>query len=73
MDVKLVSMGEIVFVMFLVISFNNSINYESTGLLIIDEEHKFGIKQKNFIKDKQSNVHVLYLSATPIPLSLIHI
>ena len=46
------------------IVFNNSINYESTGLLIIDEEHKFGIKQKNFIKDKQSNVHVLYLSAT---------
>ena len=52
------------------IVFNNSINYESTGLLIIDEEHKFGIKQKNFIKDKQSNVHVLYLSATPIPRTM---
>ena len=52
------------------IVFNNSINYENAGLLIIDEEHKFGIKQKNFIKDKQSNIHVLYLSATPIPRTM---
>ena len=52
------------------IAFNNVINFKNTGLLIIDEEHKFGIKQKNFIKDKQSNVHILYLSATPIPRTM---
>ena len=48
------------------IIFNDEINFKNTGLLIIDEEHKFGIKQKNYIKNKQENCHVLYLSATPI-------
>ena len=37
---------------------------------MIDEEHKFGIRQKNYIKDKQSNIHILYLSATPIPRTM---
>ena len=52
------------------IIFNSKINYKNTGLLVIDEEHKFGIKQKNFIKDQQANVHILYLSATPIPRTM---
>ena len=52
------------------IIFNNNINFKNTGLLIVDEEHKFGIKQKNYIKDKQSNIHILYLSATPIPRTM---
>ena len=50
--------------------FNNNINFNNTGLLVIDEEHKFGIKQKNYIKDKQANIHILYLSATPIPRTM---
>ena len=52
------------------IIFNNEVEFQQTGLLIIDEEHKFGIRQKNFIKDKQSNIHILYLSATPIPRTM---
>ena len=52
------------------IIFNHGMNFDNTGLLIIDEEHKFGIKQKNFIKDKQENIHILYLSATPIPRTM---
>ena len=52
------------------IIFNHDMNFDNTGLLIIDEEHKFGIKQKNFIKDKQENIHILYLSATPIPRTM---
>jgi len=52
------------------IVFNNEINVKNTGLLIIDEEHKFGIRQKNYIKDKQENIHILYLSATPIPRTM---
>ena len=52
------------------IIFNDYINFTNTGLLIIDEEHKFGIKQKNYIKDKQENCHILYLSATPIPRTM---
>ena len=51
-------------------AFNNDINYKNIGLLVVDEEHKFGIRQKNFIKNKQSNVHTLYLSATPIPRTM---
>ncbi|MBR51586.1 MAG: hypothetical protein CMD58_03615 [Gammaproteobacteria bacterium] len=52
------------------IVFSDYIDFHNTGLLIIDEEHKFGIKQKNFIKDKQANIHILYLSATPIPRTM---
>ena len=40
------------------------------GLVIIDEEHKFGVKQKEHLKNITSNVHLLSMSATPIPRSL---
>ena len=50
--------------------FNQNINYSNTGLLIVDEEHRFGIKQKDLIKSKQDNIHILYLSATPIPRTM---
>ncbi len=50
--------------------FNQSISYENAGLFIIDEEHRFGAKQKDVIKSKKPDVHVLYLSATPIPRTM---
>ncbi len=40
------------------------------GLVIIDEEHKFGVKQKEKLKSMYENVHLLSMSATPIPRSL---
>ncbi|MEP4104195.1 MAG: TRCF domain-containing protein, partial [Nitratireductor sp.] len=40
------------------------------GLLIIDEEQHFGVKHKERLKDLKSDVHVLTLSATPIPRTL---
>jgi transcription-repair coupling factor (superfamily II helicase) len=40
------------------------------GLVIIDEEHKFGVKQKEKLKSLYDNVHLLSMSATPIPRSL---
>ncbi|MDA9964555.1 transcription-repair coupling factor [Gammaproteobacteria bacterium] len=49
---------------------NNDISLENLGLLIIDEEHRFGIKQKEIIKSRQSTTHILYMSATPIPRTL---
>ena len=49
---------------------NNDISLDSLGLLIIDEEHRFGIKQKEIIKSRQSTTHILYMSATPIPRTL---
>jgi len=44
--------------------------FKNLGVVIIDEEHKFGVKQKEKIKELYHNVHLLSMSATPIPRSL---
>ncbi|MEH6582863.1 MAG: transcription-repair coupling factor [Halioglobus sp.] len=44
--------------------------YHDLGLLIIDEEHRFGVKQKESIKALRSEVDILTLTATPIPRTL---
>ena len=49
---------------------SKSIQYKDLGLLIIDEEQRFGVKQKEKIKQMKKNVDVLALSATPIPRTL---
>jgi transcription-repair coupling factor (superfamily II helicase) len=46
------------------------VSFKDLGLLIIDEEHRFGVKQKEKIKAFKKNVDVLTLSATPIPRTL---
>ncbi|MBD8555736.1 transcription-repair coupling factor [Rhizobium sp. CFBP 8762] len=48
----------------------SSINFANLGLLIIDEEQHFGVKHKERLKELKSDVHVLTLSATPIPRTL---
>ncbi|MDR0579004.1 MAG: transcription-repair coupling factor [Campylobacteraceae bacterium] len=40
------------------------------ALVVIDEEHKFGVKQKERLKNLRENIHILSMSATPIPRSL---
>ena len=49
---------------------NSKIKFKNLGLLIIDEEQHFGVAQKEKLKELRSNVHVLTLSATPIPRTL---
>jgi len=44
--------------------------FAKLGFVIIDEEHKFGVKQKEALKEISVNVHLLSMSATPIPRSL---
>ncbi|MGN8151565.1 transcription-repair coupling factor [Agrobacterium sp. 22094] len=46
------------------------ITFANLGLLIIDEEQHFGVKHKERLKELKSDVHVLTLSATPIPRTL---
>jgi len=47
-----------------------SLEFKKLGVVIVDEEHKFGVKQKEKIKELYHNIHVLSMSATPIPRSL---
>ncbi|MGM9878315.1 MAG: transcription-repair coupling factor [Bacilli bacterium] len=49
---------------------SNDVEFKDLGLLVIDEEHRFGVEQKEKMKKIKSNVHVLSISATPIPRSL---
>jgi transcription-repair coupling factor (superfamily II helicase) len=49
---------------------NSAIKYQKLGLLIIDEEQRFGVTHKEKIKKLKKNVNVLTLSATPIPRTL---
>lgn len=44
--------------------------FKRLGLLIVDEEHRFGVRQKEKIRQLKSNVDTLYMSATPIPRTL---
>ncbi|RWG21051.1 MAG: DEAD/DEAH box helicase, partial [Mesorhizobium sp.] len=48
----------------------SSISFKNLGLLIIDEEQHFGVKHKERLKELKNDVHVLTLSATPIPRTL---
>jgi transcription-repair coupling factor (superfamily II helicase) len=48
----------------------SAINFKNLGLLIVDEEQHFGVKHKERLKELKSDVHVLTLSATPIPRTL---
>lgn len=47
-----------------------SVSCKNLALVIIDEEHKFGVKQKEKLKNLRENIHILSMSATPIPRSL---
>ncbi len=49
---------------------SQDINFKDLGLLIVDEEQKFGVKQKEKIKKLKTNLDILSLSATPIPRTL---
>jgi transcription-repair coupling factor (superfamily II helicase) len=49
---------------------SKSLQFKDLGLLIIDEEQKFGVKAKDRIKELKLNVDVLTLTATPIPRTL---
>jgi transcription-repair coupling factor (superfamily II helicase) len=49
---------------------SKDIKFDNLGMLILDEEHRFGVRQKEKIKALRNNVDVLSMSATPIPRTL---
>ena len=49
---------------------NPAINFKDLGLVVIDEEHRFGVRQKERLKALRSEVDVITLTATPIPRTL---
>ena len=49
---------------------SKDIKYKKLGLLIIDEEHRFGVRHKDKLRQIKSNVDTLYMSATPIPRTM---
>lgn len=50
--------------------FSLNIKFKDLGLLVIDEEHRFGVKQKEQIKALRAHIDILTLTATPIPRTL---
>lgn len=49
---------------------SKDVRFHNLGLVIVDEEQRFGVKQKERLKDLKNAVHILTLSATPIPRTL---
>ncbi|GAB4201121.1 MAG: ATP-dependent DNA helicase RecG [Roseiflexaceae bacterium] len=47
-----------------------SVRYAQLGLVVIDEQHRFGVEQRQRLKDKGFNPHMLVMTATPIPRTL---
>ncbi len=50
--------------------FQKALEYKDLSLMIIDEQHKFGVKQRISLANKGHHVHTLLMSATPIPRTL---
>ncbi len=48
----------------------NDVEFKSLGLVITDEQHRFGVKQRTALAEKGEGIHTLVMSATPIPRTL---
>lgn len=49
---------------------SDNIKFKNLGLIVTDEQHRFGVKQRSSLIEKGENPHVLVMSATPIPRTL---
>lgn len=52
--------------------FQKDVTFQNLGLVIVDEQHKFGVEQRDLLLDKGQDPHLLAMTATPIPRSLAH-
>jgi len=69
-DLVAVALGEIDIVIGTHRLLSADVRFRHLGLLVIDEEHRFGVRHKEKLRKLQSNVDTLYMSATPIPRTL---
>ncbi len=68
--VKKLKLGEIDIIIGTHRILSKDVEFKNLGFLIIDEEHRFGVKDKEKIKKQKTNVDVLSMTATPIPRTL---
>ena len=68
--VKKLKLGEVDVVIGTHRILSKDVEFKDLGLLIIDEEHRFGVKDKEKIKELKTNIDVLTMTATPIPRTL---
>ena len=68
--VKKIKLGEVDIIVGTHRILSEDVEFKDLGLLIIDEEHRFGVKAKEKIKQYKTNVDVLTMTATPIPRTL---
>ena len=68
--VKKLKLGEVDIVIGTHRILSDDVEFKDLGLLIIDEEHRFGVKAKEKIKQYKTNIDVLTMTATPIPRTL---
>ena len=68
--VKKLKLGEVDIVIGTHRMLSKDVEFKDLGLLIIDEEHRFGVKAKEKIKQLKTNVDVLTMTATPIPRTM---
>lgn len=68
--IKKLKLGEIDIIIGTHRLLSKDVQFKDLGLLIIDEEHRFGVKDKERIKELKTNIDVLTMTATPIPRTL---
>lgn len=64
------STGEITYVVGTHSLLNDKVEFKKLGLVVIDEQHRFGVEQRDKLINKNDNVNVILMSATPIPRTM---
>ncbi len=69
-DIMRINLGEIDIVIGTHRLLSKDIMFKQLGLLIVDEEHRFGVRHKDKLRQLKTNIDTLYMSATPIPRTM---